>query len=186
MIFIRYLPLLNAITGNPLATIFLLQVIYWFMKMKNRPFYKFIQPNKHVFYKNGDSWKEELRFSLSQFKISRRKVSSMLKEGKTYKLADLKLVLFWKVYPNLTYYALNYVAVIQEGKEFFPKDIIADVEEWESKLAKQGIALSEVTFSPSQKEVLPLSYIQEITTEDKTKNNTEENQRNEFNDSYFF
>ena len=62
---IPYLPQLKRVLKNTNATILMQQIEYWFHKKNGQPFYKFLsKPNKeNKFYKNGDSWSEELVFS---------------------------------------------------------------------------------------------------------------------------
>lgn len=60
---------LNIITKKVTATILLQQIIYWHSKMGG-PFYKFIEPCKNAAYKEGDSWCEELGFSVKEFRTA--------------------------------------------------------------------------------------------------------------------
>ncbi|MCZ6116906.1 hypothetical protein [Campylobacter ureolyticus] len=62
---IPYRKELNAITGGVMASILLSQMLYWVKKSGNG-FYKFKTPSKNKFYKNGDSWCEELGFSVKE------------------------------------------------------------------------------------------------------------------------
>ena len=64
---IIYRPELNKITGNPLATIMLCQVIYWSSKYEYQEFYKNIyRSNKTARKNNQSSWMEELGFNRYQ------------------------------------------------------------------------------------------------------------------------
>lgn len=67
---ILYRPQFNKFTGSPLATILLNQIIYWWDKAGNKPFYKFKEPCAHRLYREGDSWCEELGFSKRNFESS--------------------------------------------------------------------------------------------------------------------
>ncbi|OCR86681.1 hypothetical protein CFT13S00388_07965 [Campylobacter fetus subsp. testudinum] len=62
---IPYRKELNAITGGVLESIFLSQFLYWYEK-NGGEFYKFREPCSHSLYKQGDSWCEELEFSVKQ------------------------------------------------------------------------------------------------------------------------
>ena len=64
---ITYRKSLNDITGHPMASIVLSQMLYWWNKKDKKPFYKFSAPCEHKAYKEGDSWQEELDFSRKQF-----------------------------------------------------------------------------------------------------------------------
>ena len=57
---------LREIAGGIAATIFLSQLLYW-VKRKGNGFYKFKTPSENnPYYKKGDSWCEELGFSLKE------------------------------------------------------------------------------------------------------------------------
>ena len=57
---------LREIAGSVVATIFLGQLLYW-AKRKGNGFYKFKTPSENnPYYKKGDSWCEELGFSLKE------------------------------------------------------------------------------------------------------------------------
>ena len=183
---LKYLTDLSEIIKGTDPIIFFIQNHYWFEKQGYKPFYKLVGPCLHPFYRKGDSWMEELGFRKGTVKSIKRKIGSSIEPKKQYYLEELNLIVFWKVYPNITYYMPNYVAMSMKGVNLFSEKYFPHFREWETKRQEKGIALSEITFQASQKLILPLSYIQEITTEDKTKNNTKENQRNEFNDSDFF
>lgn len=52
------------------TAILMQQLDYWFSYSKGKPFYKFSQPCKNVAYKEGDSWCEELGFSIDEFRTA--------------------------------------------------------------------------------------------------------------------
>ncbi len=78
---ILYRKELNAVTGGVMPTILLQQIIYWFVKKGNKPFYKFRMPCKHKDYKKGDSWSEELGYSRRELDgaINKLKEAGILK-----------------------------------------------------------------------------------------------------------
>lgn len=85
---------LNKITKKVTATILLQQMIYWHSKMGG-PFYKFIEPCKNEAYKEGDSWCEELGYSVKEFATA-------------YKTLEDLGVVSKKINMNrVTYYSLN-------------------------------------------------------------------------------
>lgn len=61
---IPYRKELNLITGGALESIFLAQLLYWYEVNDCNEFYKFREPCEHELYKEGDSWCEELGFSI--------------------------------------------------------------------------------------------------------------------------
>ena len=64
---IAYRPALNKITGSVLATILLQQIIFRWTHNKESEFYKFKAPCNSKLYKEGDSWAEELGFTIYEF-----------------------------------------------------------------------------------------------------------------------
>lgn len=61
---IPYRKELNLITGGALESIFLAQLLYWYEVNDCNEFFKFREPCEHSLYKEGDSWVEELGFSI--------------------------------------------------------------------------------------------------------------------------
>lgn len=92
---IPYRKELNSITGSITATILLQQIIYWYTKNDNKPFYKFIEPCKHEKYTEGDSWCEELGFSRKEFNTA---IKKLVEKGLVEKKTNMS---------RLTYYFLN-------------------------------------------------------------------------------
>ena len=101
-----YYPEFNKGTNSKLGTIFFLQICYWYDKQQ-KPFYKFDAPCGHPFYKQNDSWKEELDFTSSELNGIRKKTGSWLKANKPYNLLDCGLFLCWRRASNLTMYIPN-------------------------------------------------------------------------------
>ena len=67
---------LREIAGSVVATIFLGQLLYW-AKRKGNGFYKFKTPSENnPYYKKGDSWCEELGFSLKELDGAIKKLKS--------------------------------------------------------------------------------------------------------------
>lgn len=90
---VSYRPKLNKITGSVTATILLQQILYWYSKQGE--FYKFKQQCTHPSYKEGDSWCEELGFTVYEF-------DSALK-----KLKELKIVETRKTMDRKTFFSLD-------------------------------------------------------------------------------
>ena len=75
---IIYRPELNKITGNPLATIMLCQVIYWSAKYEYEEFYKNIYRSNKTAKKNKQaSWMEELGFNRYQTEKAINKLTDL-------------------------------------------------------------------------------------------------------------
>lgn len=89
---INYRPSLNKLTGSVTATILLQQIIF---RWKEEAFYKFKAPCTHRLYRKGDSWIEELGFTLKEF------------DGAVSKLKSSKLVSTKITQDRLTYYSLD-------------------------------------------------------------------------------
>lgn len=107
-----YFKELNNHTGCVNATIFFLQVGYWFQKM-DKAFYKFLKPCQHFLYQTESSWAEELGFSDAQLKSVLVKTATKLKNGRTYDLLECRLVLYWAGGNGLTFYVPNYPKMLE-------------------------------------------------------------------------
>lgn len=70
---IPYLKRLRLFAGSVTATILMQQLDYWFEKYPEG-FFKFLQPCEHESYKEGDSWTEELGFSVDEFRTAFDKI----------------------------------------------------------------------------------------------------------------
>lgn len=109
---VTYRKKLNKITGSVTATILLQQLIYWAKKSNGKPFYKFRKECKHAHYKPGDSWTEELGFTLSEFDTALSKIGTKITKGVS-KFDALKgetaksLVIYWTDSNRMTWYLLN-------------------------------------------------------------------------------
>ncbi len=107
---ILYQPLLNQLTGHALASLLLQQILYRWRQNGRTPFYKFAAPCRHVSYKAGDSWQEELAFSRTEFETARRRIGmkiSRSKKKQTEQSSTISLVTYWTDNQRLTWYALN-------------------------------------------------------------------------------
>lgn len=97
---IPYRKELNEISGGALESIFLAQILYWF-EQSGGEFYKFREPCEHELYKEGDSWTEELGFSV-------KTIDRMIKKFKEKGFISTR-----KTINRLTFYRVN-VEVINE------------------------------------------------------------------------
>ena len=105
---VLYRPRFNFFTGNLKASLLLQQIFYWWKTMNYKPFYKFKEPCKDERYGVGDSWTEELDFTVNEFDSALKKIAVKIKRG-THK-AELRkhsLVIYWTDSTRLTWYALN-------------------------------------------------------------------------------
>lgn len=109
---IPYRKRFNKITGNPKASILLQQMIYWAKILRWRKFYKFIEPCTHILYKPGDSWTEQLGFSVSEFQTALKRISTKIttgvKKSEILKREDAKsLIIYWTDSSRTTWYQIN-------------------------------------------------------------------------------
>ena len=105
---IPYCPALVEECGGVIPAIFLAQVAYWFERNDYEPFWKFKAPSTSDFYRDGDSWTEELGFSRRQFDRAREAVSARVRKGDSR--ADLfadNFVIYWLDGHRRTWYELN-------------------------------------------------------------------------------
>ena len=65
---IPYVKELRPYAGSISACILMQQLEYWFEKIESDSFYKFLSPCKNEFYKEGDSWCEEIGISEKEFR----------------------------------------------------------------------------------------------------------------------
>lgn len=64
---ILFRPEINKVLKFPEATLILSQAIYWAKRSQYTAFYKFKEACKHIAYKTGDSWTEELGITVYGF-----------------------------------------------------------------------------------------------------------------------
>lgn len=78
---ISYRPRFAALTDNALAAILLQQMIYWWKQVEGRPFYKFRAPCQHKLYLSGQSWTEELEWSVHEFDSALKVIGTKITHG---------------------------------------------------------------------------------------------------------
>jgi hypothetical protein len=66
------------------------QLDYWFSKTHGKPFYKFKAPCEHALYKEGDSFTEELGFSVDEFTNAFSKIGTVFKSKTEFEVAEDK------------------------------------------------------------------------------------------------
>ena len=86
---IPYRKELNKITSSVTATILLQQMLHRYKLSNYKPFYKFIEPCDSALYKEGDSWTEELGFSVKEFKTA---LAKLIEIGVVSKKIDMSRV----------------------------------------------------------------------------------------------
>lgn len=101
---VLYRPRWNELTGSVTGTVFLSQVLYWWIKSGRKPFYKFNAPCEHRQYKAGDSWQEELGMSRDELETAREAVAEKTTEDK---VIPRQYVTYWRDGGNRTWYRLN-------------------------------------------------------------------------------
>lgn len=103
-----FLPLRRSfirLTGSYYAATFLNQVIYWYQKSGNKPFYKFRAPNNHELYKEGDSWCEELELTPTEFDTMFKSIGAKISKGQPK--PDNVAVWAYRTQDNRTFYQPN-------------------------------------------------------------------------------
>lgn len=88
--FISYYKELRQITGSVTGSILMQQLDYWFSKTHGKPFYKFKAPCEHALYKEGDSFTEELGFSVDEFTNAFSKIGTVFKSKTEFEVAEDK------------------------------------------------------------------------------------------------
>jgi len=80
---ITYRPILKHLVGDVNAAILLQQIVFRFVTMGRKPFYKFVAPSKdelHSLYRPGDSWVEELGFSEDEYHQALKKIATRVRK----------------------------------------------------------------------------------------------------------
>ena len=84
---IKYRPQYTAITGSVTSAILLQQIFFWYQVYGQRPFFKFNGPCKHAWYKETESWTEELGFTPSEFKGALNRIARKVTQGMSREVA---------------------------------------------------------------------------------------------------
>lgn len=82
----------------------ILNRIFFYWKTKSKYFYKFKEPCTHEWYREGDSWTEELSITRKVFDNALKKISIRIKKGVTTE--HNKMIEHWTT-NNVTYYQIN-------------------------------------------------------------------------------
>lgn len=151
--------------GNPAAAILLQQINYWWYIQSRKPFYKFKEPCSHSWYKDGDSWTEELAFSRSVFDTALKAIGAKVTKGQSKsELLNHNLVIYWTDANRVTWYQLN-------EKLFAAYTHLAyNNPELLGKVGKSLYLDKDGNLLYTSKEGLTLYLYSEITTEITTKN----------------
>ena len=81
---ICYYPELVTITGSVTAAVMMSQLEFWFKVTGGKSFYKFMEPCDHGYYKEGDSWQEELMMSSSEIRTAFKRIGIAYKSKKEF------------------------------------------------------------------------------------------------------
>lgn len=186
---IPYYPELGKITGGISSAILMTQLEYWFNKMNNKPFYKFLEACDHASYKEGESWVEELGMSKDEFRLAFSKIGTTYKSKKEFDKSEDKFQgKFYCSYidriERRTYYFRNSLLIESALKIIFENEDAKKTNDKTSDFYKSGKSISRSGESQSQevekvdfyKSGIPTSnnsiLLQEITIEDYQENKT--------------
>jgi hypothetical protein len=104
--YVAYHPRWNGLTGSPLASILLHQILYHWRRFGRRPFYKFTAPCAAA--RPGDTWVEELGVSEREFRTARGKIACKVRKGDSRaRLLEQWLVIYWTDARRRTWYEVN-------------------------------------------------------------------------------
>lgn len=150
---ILYRPEWRKITGSVTAAILLQQIIYHWDRNGRKPFYKFKEPpdSKNKFYRDGDSWTEELGFSRKEFDAAIKKIG--YKKSKKNQAKHGLPVEYWIDVSRLTHYTIH-PKNLQKllSKLYEKKHEEAQEEQQEEEQQEQSQKLSEGQQEVSQNE----------------------------------
>lgn len=110
------------IAGSINGALLLEQIIYWFGKMGNKPFYKLKEPCDSPQYKPGQSWCEELGFSSREFDTSIKLIGQKI--SKNIIRDENALVHYWVDFRRLTFYEINMDLYIKLKNEYYEQELI--------------------------------------------------------------
>lgn len=110
------------IAGSINGALLLEQIVYWYAKMGQKPFYKIKEPCDSPQYKIGQSWCEELGFSSREFdtaiKLIGQKISKKITRDENI------LVHYWVDFRRLTFYEINMELYSKLKNEYYEKELI--------------------------------------------------------------
>lgn len=165
---IPYHPEYRKITGSVTAAILFEQLEYWFDKYGYNYFYKFLEPApNHFSYKEGDSWIEELGFSIDEFRSafdkigvrygSRNEFLKAKEEGRLFiKNGEEKLYCsFIDKQKNVTYYVRNNELVDMLLDEINHKEVENDGEFIKPKVENEKALYPDMPISRDGKSPSP-------------------------------
>ncbi len=78
---VSYRPRFARLVGSVLSAILLQQMIYWWDRNGEQPFFKFKEPCKNKEYRTGDSWCEELGFTRYEFDSALALIGTKIVKG---------------------------------------------------------------------------------------------------------
>ena len=121
---IPYFKELRILTGSVTATILMQQLDYWFSKQDGEPFYKFKAPCENEYYKSGDSFTEELGFSIEEFTTAFSKIGIAYKsktefENEVDKFKGMFYCSYFDRKEGLTFYFRNHELLDTKLNELF-------------------------------------------------------------------
>jgi hypothetical protein len=121
---IPYYKELRQVAGSVTASILMQQLDYWFSKKNGEPFYKFKAPCENEYYKSGDSFTEELGFSIEEFTNAFAKIGFSYKsktefENATDKFQGMFYCSYFDRKEGLTFYFRNHELLDTKLNELF-------------------------------------------------------------------
>lgn len=110
------------IAGSINGALLLEQIVYWYAKMGQKPFYKIKEPCDSPQYKTGQSWCEELGFSSREFDTAIKLIGQKI--SKKNLKDESVLVHYWVDFRRLTYYEINMDLYSRLKSEYYEKELI--------------------------------------------------------------
>jgi hypothetical protein len=98
---------LNKITGGVTSTILLQQALYWWEKNGRKRFYKFRDKCNHALYVEGDSWCEELYFTMREFDTAIKKIGFKLGKTDNSIKKEEAFIIYFRDSQGVTWYDIN-------------------------------------------------------------------------------
>ena len=154
---ISYRKSLRPVTGSVTATILLQQMIWHGRKKEWDVFYKFKSPCQHELCRDGDSWTEELGFSIKEFDSALSKIGTKIKQGmskdeilNSENPQPEHLVIYWTDANRMTWYLVNRDLL---GKLLKGIYLVGDEKAFTRNVTKGDLPITETpTETPTERE----------------------------------
>jgi hypothetical protein len=123
-----YRPGFRQIAGSTSGAILLSQIWFYFQKKTYEPFYKFVEPCNHKWYKAGDSWTETLGWGYREFTTALKKIGTKVTSGTSKADAyNNSIVIYWTDSNQMTWFDMNLINFAQAIVEVYGENPLGNL-----------------------------------------------------------